>query len=142
MNIIHWITPFTSCCIYNMNHHLCTLNMSQKLMSKSDTFRCSLNKSRNICDNKSIGAFKINNSKVRIECCKVIICNFRLCIGYSGKKCRFSDIRETYQSNVSDYLKLKFYHQLFCRLSRLCILRNLHSRCRKMLISKASFSTF
>lgn len=41
-----------------------------------------------------------------------------------------------------DYFQFKFYFQFPCRLSRLCIFRNLHCRCGEMLVSKSSFSAF
>ena len=118
-----------------------TLNVSQEFMSKTNTLRCSLDQSRDICDNKS-AILSIYHTKVRTQCCEVIIGDLWLCIGDSGKESGFADIRESYKSYVCDHLKFQKNFQLLCRLSRLCILRNLHGCCRIMLVSFAASSSF
>ena len=64
VDILHWITTFYGSGIYNVDDNSCTLNMTEEFMSKSHTFRCTLDQSRDICDNKT-AVIRIYNAKIR-----------------------------------------------------------------------------
>ena len=111
-------------------------------MSKTNTFGCTLDQSRDISHNESLCSIQINNTEIRIQCCEMIVRNFRFRICNTGKQCRFTNVRETNQTYICDHLQFQIHFQLSCRLSWLCILRNLHGRSSKMLISKSASSAF
>jgi len=108
-------------------------------MSKSHTFGSTFDQTGNISDHKTT-VFSIYNTKIWAQGCKVIVGNFRLCVGNTGKECGLSDIRESNQTYVCDYFQLQKNFQFLRRLSWLCIFRNLHGCSRIMLVSFATSS--
>ena len=125
-----------------MDHHAGSLDVAQEFMAEADSFRCTLDQSRDICDNKSAAALKVYDTEVRGKCGKVIICNFRFCICHAGKQGRFSNVRETDESDVRDDFQFHSYFQLLCRLAWLGVFRNLHGSGCVMHISVSAFSAF
>ena len=65
----------------------------------------------------------------------MIVGDLRLCIGHTGKESGFTNIRESYQTNISDHFELKENFKLLSRLSWLCVFRYLHSSCCVVLIA-------
>ena len=106
VNIINRITSLCGSCIYNMDDYPGTLNMAQEFMAKPHTFRCTLDQPGNICDDKAT-VFCIYYTQIRSQGGEMIIGNFRLGIGDSGKKGGFSYIWKSYQSNISNYLQFQ-----------------------------------
>ena len=88
--------------------------------------------------NEAVRTLKVNNTKVRVQCCEMIVGNLRLGVGNAGEKCRFTHVREADKSYVGDYLELKAHRKLLRLLSRLCVLRNLHGRCCVPLVASAA----
>ena len=108
-------------------------------MSKSHTFGSTFDQTGNISDYKTT-VFSIYNTKIWAQGCEVIVGNLWLCVGDTGKKCGFSDIRESNQTYICDYFQLQENFQFLRRLSWLCIFRNLHSCSCIMLVSFSASS--
>ena len=113
--------------------------MAKEFVAKAYALRSSLDQTWDICDDKS-AILSIHNSKIRAKSCEVIVGNLWLCICDTGKKGGFTYIRKTYQSNVSDHLKLQKNFKLLERLTWLCIFGNLHSWSGIVLVSLAAAS--
>ena len=125
-----------------MDHNAGSLDVTQELVSKTNTFRCTFDQSRNICDNKSVSAFQVYHTKVWCQGSEMIVGDLWLCVGYTGKECGFSYVRVSYQSDICDYFQLQTHFQFLCRLTWLCVLRNLHGSSCIVHVSFTAASAF
>ena len=87
-----------------MNQNFCTLYVPEKFMSQSNALRGTLDKSRDISNDKSFSALEVYDTEIGIECCEMIIGNLWSCICDTGQQCGFSNIRKSYKPYICDYL--------------------------------------
>ena len=59
-------------------------------MSKTYSFRCTFNKTRQISQNKATVIFRFNHSKIRNNRREMIVSNFRSCCRNNGKQASIS----------------------------------------------------
>ena len=71
-----------------MYKDFCTFDMLEELVPEADAFRSPFDKARNIGYYKALFVLKVNNSKVWINCSKVIICDLWTCVRNGCKEQR------------------------------------------------------
>ena len=85
--IIDRITLLAAGDIDNVDEQAAAVDMAQEIVAKANAVSCTLNNAGDIGHDKRNTVGNVDHAEVRIECGKVVICNFGVRVGRNGQEC-------------------------------------------------------
>ncbi len=114
--------------------------MSQEPEPQTFTLACTLDDARDVGHYKRLVAAIVDDAQAGLHRCEGIVADLRFSGRDGGEKCRFSGVRESYESDVAQELELEHHGLLDGRLSGLRVAGRAVGRCGEVPVAEAAFA--
>ena len=107
-------------------------------MPQTHTVCRAFNDARNVRHHERHAISDVDDTQIRVERRKMVVCDLRVRVGRDGKKRRFADVREADQTHIREQFELQNNLVLLAGKTGLCKARHLPGRGRKVLVAPAA----